>query len=138
MDINNRIFQLNQNLKLRQLWFVCGCLLAAGIIFFSLSSITPISDIRNFDKYLHIGSYFLLMAWWIQLYQHRLARLTFAIIFTLMGAGIEYGQSFHPLRYFDVKDMVANAVGVISACGLSYFVQQNFLVKIEYVFLKKT
>ena len=129
--------EMEQKLRLRKLWLACGYLFAASIIFFSLSSIVPKMHVRNFDKILHISSYFLLMLWWLQLYQHRITRLLLAIAFILMGAGIEYGQSFHPLRYFDVKDMIANAAGVTSACILNFFIRQNLLIKIENVFLKQ-
>ena len=86
------------------------CLIAA-VFYFSLTpSVLPA---EHFDKLIHALTYAVMMGWIVQLYRGRRSHLLLAIGFILMGASIEILQGFHPMRYFDVLDMVANATGVV-------------------------
>ena len=93
-----------------RLWLALGICLIAGVFYFSL---TPIyMPAEHIDKLVHASTYALMMGWFVQLYQGRRSHLLLAIGFISMGVSIEILQGFHPMRYLDVLDMLANAAGV--------------------------
>ena len=83
------------------------------------------------DKLYHAGSYCLLMLWWLQLFPVRAARIILAVLFIVMGIGLEVLQSFHPLRYMDYKDMAANTTGVLIALYIGWLRMDQLLLKFE-------
>jgi VanZ family protein len=109
------LLQVDPRLQKKYWWLVVGIVWWTLIAVFSLISPPQISVPDNTDKLYHAFSYAVLMAWWLQLFPHPRMRLLLAAVFILFGAGIEMLQSFHPLRYYDVWDMLANSVGVILA-----------------------
>ena len=81
-------------------------------------SLIPVDNIHvpGGDKSHHFIAYFTCMFVWGQLYLQPKARLKLAITFILMGAAIECAQGgLTTYRFFEWLDMVANAIGVISA-----------------------
>ena len=60
----------------------------------------------------HIGAYTLLMWWFAQL-RHRKQYLRVAVLFLLMGTGLELVQGFIPVRSLSATDMIANFGGTI-------------------------
>ena len=104
-------------LQYRNLWLVLGWLLVIVIIYLSLSPKPPDIDL-GFDwqdKPKHLLAYFTLMAWFSQLYQRKLTRLSYALGFVMLGVGLEYLQGLSRVRMFDYDDMLANALGVLVA-----------------------
>jgi hypothetical protein len=98
--------------KLRwfRMWLALGICLIAAVFYFSL---TPVSiPAEHFDKLYHALTYALMMGWFVQLYRGRRSHLLLAIGFMSMGVSIEILQGFHPMRYFDVLDSLANAAGI--------------------------
>lgn len=83
------------------------------------------------DKLYHAFSYGVLMGWWVQLFPRPLTRLLLASVFILFGIGIEVLQSFHPLRHFDVWDMLANTAGVVLAWLLGRTSFDQLLYRLE-------
>lgn len=65
--------------------------------------------------------------WYLQLYRKHSKRVLIGLAFIAMGLVIEYIQSFHPMRYFDIADMLANTLGVVTAYLLSYTPVGRFL-----------
>lgn len=104
----------------RGLWHIIGLILVAIVWYLSLTSAPVRVDLPQFDKVMHALAYFVQMAWYAQLYRSHKKKLLVAGLFIGMGILIEYIQSFHPMRYLDIADMLANTFGVGLAYALSY------------------
>lgn len=76
-------------------------------------------DFRESDKLGHFLAYGLLMFWFCQLYRVRTARLLHAVLFLLMGVGLEFIQGATGYRRYDVLDMYANSIGVLLGWALA-------------------
>lgn len=96
-----------------KVWLALGICLIAAVFYLSLTPVSMPMPQEHFDKLYHAATYTLMMAWFIQLYRGARSYLLLACGFIVMGASIEVLQGFHPMRYFDVLDMLANAVGVV-------------------------
>ncbi len=104
----------------RGLWHIIGLVLIAIVWYLSLTSAPIRVDVPQFDKVMHALAYFIQMTWYSQLYQSHKQKFLIAGLFISMGILIEYIQSFHPMRYLDIADMLANTTGVGLAYALSY------------------
>ena len=120
-------------LKLRYLWLSIGYALVALAVYLSLTSspVDPGLDFPLVDKVYHAFAYFVLMAWFAQIYHGRFQRNLIAVVFIVMGISLEALQSFDPNRYFEFADMVANTAGVILALLLTLTAAKNCLLKFE-------
>ncbi len=123
-------------LKLKPLWLSIGYLLIAYVFYSSLRPDPIEIDISNFDKYAHTFAYFVLMAWFMQMYQQPKSILLCALAFISMGVLIEILQGMSGIRFFDYYDMFANALGVFIAWLLSPTPIKNILFYIEQHFFK--
>ncbi len=123
------------DLKLRFFWLALGYGLVMLVVFLSLTSnpVTLDLDFKNQDKVFHALAYFALMAWFAQIYHDKFQRNMIALVFVFMGIALECLQSFNPNRYFDLADMLANAVGVAIGFSLALTGAKNILVKLEKV-----
>lgn len=109
--------ETNPELRYFKLWLAIGYALMAFIIYMSLTS-EPVEielDLPYQDKFFHALAYFSLMGWFAQIFHVQSQRVAFAIAFILMGAILEYMQSFDPARYYETEDMIANTLGVAIA-----------------------
>ena len=127
----NQIFLPDGRLSKFKLWFSVGCVLVAVIMYLSLSSSSVVSMKHNMDKVYHASAYCCLMFWWLQLFPNTAARSVLALMFILMSGGIEVMQSFHPLRYMDWWDFVANSIGVLIAIFMGFSRLDKLLYKFE-------
>ena len=121
------------NLKFRFIWLAMGYSLVSLVVFLSLSS-NPIDMGEAFlhqDKLFHAFAYFVLMAWFAQIYHDKFQRNMIAVFFVFMGVAIEYFQSFDPARMTELLDIVANTVGVALGFYLALTNGRNGLVKLE-------
>ncbi len=121
----------DDRLKHFRLWLVVGFLLVVGINFWSLTSSLWLPMYGHTDKLYHMVSYGLLMLWWVQLFTSRVARIALAVLFMAMGVGLEVMQSYHPMRYLDFQDMLANSVGVMIAFIMGLTQLDQLLYKAE-------
>jgi len=101
----------------RSIWLFIGWLL---VLFIWVMSLIPVPEqlnieINHFDKIEHTLAYFLLMAWFSQLYYSKSVRLFYVVGFILMGVVIEILQGVGEIRMFDPFDMLANSFGVLLA-----------------------
>lgn len=126
-----RLLEIDPNLRKRRLWLGIGFGLLLLIVFMSLTSKPVVPMPGNIDKLYHAFAYAVLMGWWLQLFRNAMTRVLLALCFIAIGAGIEYLQSFHPLRYFDVGDMLANATGVMLSFGLGWTAFDGWLCWFE-------
>lgn len=132
-----QIFVAAPQLRYARLWFWVGILLTASIILLSL--INPPDQVKSIllnDKLAHTFAYVVLMGWFVQIFQHRAARIVCGCLFVTMGVGIEFVQGMTPHRQFDVLDMVANTSGVLLAWILAYTWMGSILVWFERTLLR--
>ena len=118
-------FHVHPEIRFKALWFFTGVALVALVVYLSLTS-SPVDTGLDFpyqDKLYHAFAYFVLMAWFGQIYHTTLQRIVFAVFFVVLGFTMEYMQSFDPNRMAEFADMVANTAGVfigyvVTATGL--------------------
>jgi len=127
---------MHTTLKLKPLWLFIGYLLIAYVFYSSLRPDPIEVDIDDFDKYAHTFAYFVLMGWFIQIYQHRNSILKCALLFIGMGVLIEILQGMGGVRFFDYYDMLANSSGVLLAWLLSKTPFKNILFYLEQSIIK--
>ncbi|MEM7293771.1 MAG: VanZ family protein [Pseudomonadota bacterium] len=112
-----------------RLWLGLGLILIAAVFYLSL---TPVDiPAEHLDKIYHAATYGVMMGWFVQLYRGVRSHAILAVGFILMGVLIEVLQGFHPMRYFDVLDMLANAVGVLIAWAIGTTAFSRILVRFE-------
>lgn len=99
---------------LRTVWLLLGLCWVGGVIFISLTP-NPPEPVRfwNADKLEHALAYGLLMLWFCQIFQQKMARLVTAGLLIFLGVTLEILQSFTGYRFFEFADMVANTIGVL-------------------------
>ena len=110
-----------------RLWRALGWLLVLAVIYLSLTPKPPATDIALGDKIGHLAAYGSLMAWWLQIHR-RPERL--ALLFVLMGLGLEILQSLTGYREGDIFDMAANTLGV-GLGWLTALLLPNWLARID-------
>ena len=121
------------DLKLRFLWLSIGYGLVALVVFLSLTS-SPVDmemGLPYEDKVFHAFAYFILMAWFSQIYHDKFQRNMIAVIFVFMGMTLEYLQSFDANRYSEFADMIANATGVALGFSIALTGAKNILLRVE-------
>ena len=128
-------------LRLKKLWLVIGCIMILIIIHQSLTSSPVQIEIHLSDKFYHAFAYFVLMAWFVQIYHGSKYHLVSGVSFVFMGVGLEFLQYYGGIRYFEIADMVANTAGVVIAWMFSntrlsrllYFIEMRiFSLKLWY------
>ena len=104
-----------------------GFMLILLVIYYSVIGSPPMPSARivvferelhpqtYFDKASHLLAYFVLMAWFAQIYHIKKQRIIYAISFIFMGVSLEVIQSFELIRKLEFMDMVANCSGVFIA-----------------------
>ncbi len=123
------------DLKLRFLWLTIGYGLVALVVFLSLTS-SPVDmemGLPYEDKVFHAFAYFILMAWFSQIYHDKFQRNMIAVIFVFMGMTLEYLQGYDPNRYFEFADMIANIIGIALGFSIALTGAKNTLLNIEKV-----
>ena len=98
-------------LKAPWLWLTLGWLLVAGATLGSLLPGEQVPMPRGYDKWLHAGTYFLLMVWFAGIYRAgRYAYVAGAL--ALLGLALEFGQRLVATRAFEAIDLAANLIGI--------------------------
>ena len=123
------------DLKLRLLWLSIGYGLVALVVYLSLTS-SPVdmeTGLPYEDKVFHAFAYFILMAWFSQIYHDKFQRNMIAVIFVFMGMTLEYLQSFDANRYSEFADLIANTAGVALGLAIALTGAKNILLNIEKV-----
>jgi VanZ family protein len=112
-------------LHFKTLWLIGGWGLALAICILSLIPPidTGIQTFSHIDKLEHLTAYFIITFWFCLLYPTPQGRLMCLIGFLAMGLSLEVLQGLvTTTRYADGFDMIANAIGVLSA----WFVSQQY------------
>ena len=103
------------------LWLGVGWLIAASIVWLSLTSAPPAvgGSWDGADKVQHAFAYLVLTGWFALIYRAWAPRLFHAVLFAIMGIGLEFLQGMGGVRHFEVADMIANTTGVMLGLSLA-------------------
>ena len=122
-------------LRLRWLWWSLGVLLVVGVCVGSLLPgeivIVPLSV---GDKWLHAGSYLLLMVWFGGIYHTRRHLAVAGVLFAL-GLVLDILQGTVRSRTFDLLDVAANAVGILVGLVLARSLLAGWCHRVERLIL---
>jgi VanZ family protein len=119
------------HLRYPRAWLAVGWLLLFGVCVGSLLPGDSLGEVgRINDKILHAGSYFLLMIWFAGLYPRRLHGVI-AIVLLILGIALEFVQDTLASRYFDPRDIAANAAGVLLGLALSVSLLEGWCQRVE-------
>lgn len=99
---------------MRALAVTGGWLLAAAIVWLSLTPSPPRLDLESGDKLGHFLGYAGLMFWFALLYRAARARIGYALLWIAMGVALEFAQQAGGYRSFELADMAANTLGVLA------------------------
>ena len=121
----------NPTFRYQKFWLAMGYALVTMVIYLSVTSNPPDPGIKIpfFDKIGHTLAYFSLMVWFAQIYHQKKQRLIYALVFVVMGAAMEYVQSFDPARMAEFADMVANTSGVLIALLITRISAMRLILK---------
>lgn len=119
-------------LRRPRLWCALWCLAIAGVVVFSLSPPPPMPDFDASDKWSHFLAYFVLAACAVQLFRNWTSLFGAGLGLVLLGIGIEHAQgAFTSDRMFEMKDALANTLGVIAGLGTRLTPLRDLLLRID-------
>ena len=104
-----------QSLRLFRLWWLIGAGILGYIIYVTLTPHPPSMPGRFTDKVFHVLGYFVLTGWFVQLYKPSRLRHYLMLGFIGLGTALEFAQLWVNTRSFDLGDIVANGLGVLTA-----------------------
>jgi VanZ family protein len=103
----------SSSVSIRQVWIFGGIALILAVIYLSLTPRPVTIPGGQGDKFSHTLAYLVLMLWFVQVYVSTRSKLISAVLFILMGVGIEYVQLWIGIRTFEWLDMASGAAGVL-------------------------
>ena len=101
-------------LAYKNLWLLIGGALVVLLLYGSLAPAKALPPLGGSDKLWHAGTYFVVMAYFSQMYAPMRARLLIAAALIALGVAIEFTQPYVN-RAFDWFDALANGAGVVAA-----------------------
>jgi hypothetical protein len=113
-----------------RLWWTLGWVLLLGVCVGSLLPGPQLAELDVGDKWLHAGSYFVLMVWFGGLYD-RGRQVLVAFLLVLLGLGLDVLQGGTATRTFDWLDVAANAGGVLAGLALTSSVLSRWCHRVE-------
>ena len=116
---------------MRLLYVAAGWLLAAIIVWLSLTPAPPRIDFEQGDKLGHFLAYGSLMFWFCLLYAHRASRIAYGLLWIGMGVGLEFIQGQLGYRTYEVFDMYANTLGVLIGWAFSFAMPAGLAQKLR-------
>ena len=127
-------------LRYYNLWLSIGWLMVLLVCVLSLISNPPGIEIefKYIDKLGHFFSYFILMAWFAQLFKTTRLRIFYVLFFISMGVMLEVLQGLGGVRFFEYNDMLANTTGVLVAWLVTKGRLKNVLLSFEQVVVKSS
>ena len=106
-------------LKHARLWLALGWAMVLVAVVVCLVPGHDLPDTGLSDKTEHFVCYATLMSWFAGIYP-RSRYVVIAALLLAMGIGIEFAQgAMHLGRMADVRDVVANSIGIVIGLGLS-------------------
>lgn len=117
-------------LRYFKIWLALGLGLVVAVVVVSLVPINTSLDVPEGDKIGHVIAYLSLSLWFGQLFT-RGRHVGVGIGLILLGVALEFFQGETGYRTFDVKDMAANATGVLLGIVLASTRLSQVLAYIE-------
>ena len=117
-------------LKFHRLWFAIGIALILLLLYGSLAPAKALPPLGGSDKFWHTATYFVVMAYFSQVYFALRSRLWIAASLIALGVLIEFIQPFVN-RNFDWFDALANTIGVAAALAVSLSPVGSLLVLLD-------
>ena len=119
------------------LWLLLGAALVAlviagSVLSFSLETV----EVPLLDKWVHAGSYLVLMLWFSGLYR-RQWHIVVGLLLFLMGLALDLVQSVLPYRMFDVNDIAANGAGILLGLVAARFVFEGWCRRFEQLIFSR-
>ena len=96
-----------------------GVGLVLMLLYGSLAPAKALPPMSGSDKFWHAATYFIVMAYFSQLFAGVRARASIGAALIALGVAIEFTQPYFN-RQFDWFDALANAGGVFVGLGLSF------------------
>lgn len=113
-------------------WCALWCLAIAVVVVASLMPPPPMPDFDHSDKWSHFLGYFVLATCAVQLFRNWVALLGAGLGLVLLGIGIEHAQgALSTGRMFDMRDALANTLGVIAGLGIRLTPLRDLLLRID-------
>lgn len=124
-------------LRYLYLWIGIGWTMVLAVCYLSLTPSPPDLNIKfeHIDKLEHFVAYFVLMAWFAQIYKAKRSRTYYVLFFIVMGILIEIFQGLGQVRMFEYSDMLANTSGVAVAWFITKGHLKHALLLFENVIL---
>ncbi|MDN3576886.1 VanZ family protein [Chitinimonas viridis] len=101
---------------------IVGLLLGLALAVGSLMPGSPMPEVAQGDKLMHLLGYGVLAAWWAGCFPARYGRTLLAC--STYGVLIECLQAMTPYRSFDPLDMLANALGALLGVSIALAVRR--------------
>jgi len=108
-----------------------GWVLAAAIVWLSLTPSPPRIDIELGDKLGHFLTYASLMWWFCLLYASSASRIGYALLWIAMGIGLEFAQGQLGYRTYEIYDMYANTLGVLIGWAFAFAIPPGLARKLR-------
>lgn len=117
-------------LKYPWFWATVGWLLVAGVMVGSLTPASALKAVSVGDKLLHAASYCLLMLWFGGLFARR-RQVVVAVALLVLGCTLEVLQATTTTRSFELRDIAANASGILVGLVLTATVLEGWCQRLE-------
>lgn len=115
-------------------WLWLGIWVFGWALCIALSLLPPIplAGPEDADKLGHLLAYFTLSAWAVMLFRTRRAQLWTALSLVLLGVAIEFAQAtLTTTRQGDLRDALANTLGVLAGLALTFTPAATFLQHLD-------
>lgn len=120
-------------LRRPRLWLALWLSAVAAVAAASLAPPPPMPQaVPQSDKLVHFLAYAALMAGAVQLFAARTALAATAALLAALGLGLEYAQgAFTASRQFDLRDALANCIGVIAGLAIARTAAARWLQRFD-------
>jgi len=119
-------------LKRNKMWVRLGLVFVGCAVWMTLTPSPPTAPgIKLSDKAMHLLGYCALMGWWGNVHADLKPRLRWAGVLVVMGVVLEFLQGWGGVRQFEVADMIANSLGVVSGLALVHTPLGRVLLAVE-------
>jgi VanZ family protein len=117
-------------LRYPRVWAGVGWALVIGVVVGSLVPGRMIPTVSLSDKIQHAGAYFLLMVWFAGLYGRKVHPII-AVVLLLLGIALDLLQGTTRTRSFELKDIAADALGILVGLVLSFALLEGWCQRLE-------
>lgn len=118
-------------LRYPRLWWLLGWLLVVAVVVGSLLPSQAIAGVEAIgDKFLHALAYFVMMLWFAGLYP-RERHVWIAAGLLVLGTALDVLQGATETRTFDLRDIAADACGILLGLLLARFLLAGWCLKLE-------